>query len=317
MRIGFAALGRSAGMVAVVVGLSVCSSAFASSMVTESTIDSGGLHTTSANYAIDNSVGGIGGISSASADTAKYGYIGQLTEVVSITVTAQPNLVAVAATSQLSGTATLNDSTVARLSGSDIIWSSLNEPYPVASIGASGVLSPAGVYMLLPTVVDGVVNGYYLGATNSMTVGVYATDSIGDGIADWWRAQYFPNQPPGNSAGTATNNVSCATGDADGTGQDNYFKFVAGLNPTNPSSIFVLRIAPVRGQPTQKALTYGPVLVGFGQTYAVQFTTNLVGGVYMNLTDYSGPQNTGTQATVTDLNATQRQKFYRVNISLP
>jgi len=62
---------------------------------------------------------------------------------------------------------------------------------------------------------------------------------------------------------------------------------------------------------------YSPVLVGFGQTYTVQFTTNLVGGAYTNLTGFSGPQNSGTQATVTDLNATQPQKFYRVNISLP
>ena len=60
------------------------------SVVTTSTLDGGGLHTTSANYAMDGSVGGIGGISSASADTAKDGYIGQLTEVVSLTATCTP-----------------------------------------------------------------------------------------------------------------------------------------------------------------------------------------------------------------------------------
>ncbi len=287
-----------------------CSAAFASSVVTESTIDGGGVHVTSANYAIDNSIGGIGGIASASADTAKYGYIGQLTEVVSVTVTGQPEAVGVGGTSQLSGTATLDDGTVAVLSGSDVVWSTPNEPYPILSINGSGVLSPANVYVLLPAMIDGVVDGYYLGASNTTTVAIYAPDGIGDGIPDWWRQQYF-------GAATPTNNLDCATCDFDGTGQNNYFKFVAGLNPTNPASVFVLTIAPVPGQPSQKSVIYSPVLVGFGQTYTVQFTTNLVGGAYTNLTGFSGPQNSGTQATVTDLNATQPQKFYRVNISLP
>jgi PKD repeat protein len=53
-----------------------------------------------------------------------------------------------------------------------------------------------------------------------------------DGIPDWWRAQYF------GGGGNTTNDLSCATCDADGTGQDNLFKFLAGLDPTNPSSIF-------------------------------------------------------------------------------
>jgi len=289
---------------------------FAASVLTTSTLDGGGLHATSANYAMDNSIGGIGGVSSAGADAARYGYIGQLTEVVSVTVTGQPETVGVGSTSQLSGTATLDDGTVASLSGSDVVWSSPNEPYPVASISASGLLSPAAVYVLLPNRVNGVADGYYLGASGIVTVGVYAVDSVGDGIADWWRSQYFSSEPLGNFTGTMTNNISCATCDADGTGQDNYFKFVAGLNPTN-ASVFALTVSPVAGQATEMALTYGPILVGFGQTYTVQFTTELTDGVYTDLTGFSDPQNSGTQATVTDLNATQRQKFYRVNISLP
>jgi hypothetical protein len=291
-------------------GLLTPHAAFATSVLTTTSIDSGGLHAASANYSIDGSVGGIDGISSASADIAKNGYIGQLTEVVSVTVTSEPDSVGVGSTSQLSGTATLDDSTVSSLSGSDVIWSTLNEPYPVASISGSGVLTPADVYYVSPAAVDAVIYGYYLGASNATTVAIYAPDSIGDGIADWWRNLYF-------GAATPTNDYDCATCDADGTGQGNLFKFIAGLNPTNPASRFVLTIAPVAGQPTEKALTYSPVLVGYGQTYTVQYATNLVGAVYTNLTGYSGPSNNGTQATVTDLNATQPQKFYRVNISVP
>jgi hypothetical protein len=64
--------------------LLLCSTAFAASVSSPSSIDGGGLHATSANYTTDNSVGGIGGISSAAADTAKDGYIGQLSEVIGI-----------------------------------------------------------------------------------------------------------------------------------------------------------------------------------------------------------------------------------------
>ncbi|MGO9243359.1 MAG: hypothetical protein ACLPT4_16955 [Verrucomicrobiia bacterium] len=285
---------------------------FASSALTTSSIDGGGLRTSSANYTMDGSVGGIGGISSDSADTAKNGYIGQLTEVVSVVVTSQPDAVGVGSTTLLSGTATLDDSTVASLSGSDVDWSSPNEPYPVASINASGVLSPADVYAVAPAFVPATVDGYYLGATSNTILEVFAPDSIGDGIPDWWRQAYF-------DVATPTNNSDCATCDADGTGQNNLFKFVAGLNPTNPASVFALTVAPVAGQPTQKVLTYNPILIGFGQTYSVQFTTNLVGAAYATLTTTSVLTTNVPQAqvTLTDLSATQTQKFYRVNISLP
>jgi len=290
--------------------LASCASAFASTVITTSSIDGGGLHTTSANYAMDGSVGGIGGISSASADTAKNGYIGQLTEVVSMVVTAVPNSVGVGSTAFLSGIATLDDSTVDNLSGSDVAWSSSNEPYPVASIGGSGVLIPADVYTVAPAFVPAVVDGYYLGATSNTSLQVFAPDSIGDSIPDWWRQTYF-------GAATPTNIHDCATCDADRTGQNNFFKFVAGLNPTNPASVFVLKVAPVVGQPTQKALTYNPILIGFGQTYTPQFRTNLLTGTWATLTGISGPVTNINQVTVTDLSATQTQKFYRIDISLP
>ena len=93
---------------------------------------------------------------------------------------------------------------------------------------------------------------------------------------------------------------------------------MAGLNPTNPASVFALKIAPVTGQPTQKALMYNPILVGFGQTYTVQFRTNLTGGAtYANLTTTSVLTTNGSQVSLNDVGATQTQKFYRVNISLP
>lgn len=289
----------------------LCCAAFGTDTVTISTIDGGGLHTTSVNYTMDNSIGGFGGISSAAIDTAKNGYIGQLTEVVSIVVTAQPNSVGVGSAAALSGTATLDDNTVLALSGSDVVWTSPNKPYPVASISAGGVLSPAEVYQVQPAAVDALINGFYLGATSNTILEVFAPDSIGDGIPDWWREQYFGSAMP-------TNDADCAICDADGTGQNNLFKFVAGLNPTNPASVFVLTVAPVAGQPMEKALAYNPILVGFGQTYTVQYSTNLAGGTaYATLTSASALTTNGNQVTLNDLGATETQKFYRINISLP
>jgi uncharacterized repeat protein (TIGR01451 family) len=54
-------------------------------------------------------------------------------------------------------------------------------------------------------------------------------DSIGDGIPNWWRAQYF-------GVGNATNSLSCATCDPDGDGFNNAAEFLADTNPTNGSS---------------------------------------------------------------------------------
>ncbi len=134
-------------------------------------------------------------------------------------------------------------------------------------------------------------------------------DSVGDGIPDWWREAYF------GGGGTNTNSVSCAACDADGTGQNNLFKYVAGLNPTNPASVFVLNIASATNQPSQNDLFFTPLALG--RTYTPEFSTNLVGGVWLPLTTYTGLLTNGNQVTITDTNPIPPQEFYRIGISLP
>jgi len=142
-------------------------------------------------------------------------------------------------------------------------------------------------------------------ATNTPPV-----DSDGDGIPDSWAQQYF-----GHPTGLTTDR-SCATCDADGTGQNNVFKYVAGLDPTNPASVFVLNIASITNQPSQNSLFYHPL--SLGRTYTPQFTTNLSGGIWLPLTTYTGPAtNGGTQITITDTNPIPPQEFYRIDISMP
>jgi beta-glucanase (GH16 family) len=121
-----------------------------------------------------------------------------------------------------------------------------------------------------------------------------------------WQIQYF---------GSTTNPLAAANVDADGTGQNNQFKYVAGLDPTNPASMFVLTIASVTNQPTQMKLLFNPV-VG-GRTYTPQFTTDMVSGVWTQLTGYTGPVMNGNQATITDMNAVPSNEFYRIDINLP
>jgi beta-glucanase (GH16 family) len=121
-----------------------------------------------------------------------------------------------------------------------------------------------------------------------------------------WQVLYFGS----------TNNPSAAPdADADGTGQNNQFKYVAGLDPTNPASVFVLNVSSVTGQPTQMNLIFSPLAAG--RTYTPQFSTDLVGGLWTPLPSIGGPVTNGNQVTITDLNATESNKFYRIDISLP
>jgi len=135
-----------------------------------------------------------------------------------------------------------------------------------------------------------------------------AVSSFNDGVPDWWREVYF------ETAGS-TNPQSCATCDATGTGQDNLFKYVAGLDPTNSTAIFNTLITHVPSQPGQMNLVYGPIAEG--RTYTPLFSLNLTGSVWNVVSPISGPVTNGNQSAITDLNATEPAKFYHINISYP
>jgi glycosidase len=137
---------------------------------------------------------------------------------------------------------------------------------------------------------------------------LYNTDSIGDGIANRWRQQYFGN-------GSMTGATTCATCDFDGTGQNNLFKYVTGLDPTDPTSVFYLQIASVTNQTAQQNLLFNPL--ASGREYTPQYSTDLVNGVWMPLVGYSGPVTNGDKVTITDTNAVPPRKFYRIDISYP
>ncbi len=121
-----------------------------------------------------------------------------------------------------------------------------------------------------------------------------------------WQIQYF---------GSTNNPNAAPTVDADGTGQDNLFKFVAGLDPTNPESVFLLTIITDTNQPNAQDLQFLPM--AGGRTYTPQFNTDLVNGVWLPLTTSTGPVTNGNQISVTDTNPLSPQEFYRISISVP
>ncbi len=111
--------------------------------------------------------------------------------------------------------------------------------------------------------------------------------------------------------GSSTDNTSCANCDFDGTSQNNFFKYVAGLDPTDPTQVFTVQIA-ASNQVIN--LTYGPV--NSTDIYTVQSSPDLNPVNFSNLTNITAQVN-GSQVTVTDLQPWPSNEFYHVQISLP
>lgn len=90
------------------------------------------------------------------------------------------------------------------------------------------------------------------------------TDSVGDGLPDEWRAQYF------GGSGMSTNAQSCAACDPDGDGRTNAEEYQADTNPTNAASN--LRMLSVDPQAGGVELRWTG---GTGVTQIVEYRTSL------------------------------------------
>ncbi|MEY2546358.1 MAG: hypothetical protein QOG48_1475 [Verrucomicrobiota bacterium] len=280
------------------------------SIPTDST-DAAGSHVQSANYSVNGSAAGEFGagsnaIATSVAYAGKNGFVGQLYDLVALSVTAPPsaNLNETANRQLLAAPLADDATTLAAFDPSTVGWSIVSGP--IASISTGGLATAGTVYQDTPATIggsaqslSGQLNLTILNVTND-DFGAYANDQIDDS----WQVQYF-GQPPNSLAGP---NV-----DADGTGQTNLFKFVAGLNPLDGSR-FTLSILQVSGQPSQKQLVFQPIVSG--RTYTPQFATGLTTPNWSALTGTTQIDN-GNQRTVTDPNATPAPKYYRLQISKP
>ena len=270
------------------------------------TADAGGQRATSSAYTNDGSLGGLTGISTVAspAQTAKAGYIGQLTEVTALQLAATPPTVNETATRQLSAAQLLDDDSLNLLAATDVAWSVASGP--LTGINASGLATAATVYQNTAAT----AKGDYAGASG--TLGLTVLDSIldnfgsyaGDGLGDDWQFQFFGLDNP----------LAAPLLDPDGDGQNNRFEFTAGLIPTNRLSRFSLTIAPVPGQPGQKDVVFDPIVAG--RSYTVMTSPDLTPGSWAPLPGGS-ISNNGDQRTVTDPAASGTKKFYTVEIERP
>lgn len=298
-----------AALVAVTTGCLHGARTSASYSITADTL-AAGLRAQSANYSVNGgAIGEFGAASDAVTTSAAYsgkaGYVGELYDIVALSLTAPPSNSVNETTDRQVNAAPLADdaTTLANLSAASVTWSTVNGPI---SINTGGLATAGTVYQDTPATVSGTAQA--LSGQLTLTVLNVTTDDFGtyagDGIDDSWQVQYF-GQPPNSKAGP--------NADADGTGQTNLFKFVAGLNPIDGSR-FTLSIVSVAGQPLQKQLIFKPV-VG-GRTYTPQFATTLQNPTWQTVPGFTQTDN-GTTRTVTDPSASPAPRFYHIGISKP
>ena len=184
-----------------------------------------------------------------------------------------------------------------------------------ASFNASGL--PDGVTVDAQT---GLIAGTPSAAGN-FDVNISATNSSGttgttlsllvsnlyadDGIDDAWQVQYFGH-----------NNVDAQpNADPDGDGNTNLFEYTAGLDPTDPTARFVIRMDDESAEvPGTRKIAFGPIVAG--RTYTVQFKTDLAPNAWTQLTSFTQSED-GSTRTVSDHDAPGPRKFYRVEITKP
>jgi hypothetical protein len=103
-------------------------------------------------------------------------------------------------------------------------------------------------------------------------------------------------------------------GDDDGDGNSNYLEFVAGLVPTDASSVFKISVSSVPGQPSQRAIVICPIISG--RTYTVKSSESLQPATWIPLSG-STFSDVGNVRTVIDTAATEAKNFYVIEISIP
>ena len=271
--------------------------------LTPEALDGGGARTSSANYVNDGSAGLIVGTSNVSAAQEAFlqGYVAQLYEVTALQLSATTNAVNERQTLQVNAAQVLDDGSQILLASNIVSWSIVSGP--LTSVSTSGLVTAGTVYQNTPAAVSGSYAGQS-GALALTVVNVNIDDYqsyANDGIDDAWQVKYFGINNP----------LAGPTQDVDGTGQNNLFKYIAELNPLDPTSRFIVQVQLVTGQSSQKNVLFGPTFTD--RTYTLQASTDLV-----NWTTIAGP-SPGNQGTVTilDTNAGPPAKFYRVQITGP
>ena len=152
--------------------------------------------------------------------------------------------------------------TVGQAGSSPILWVSR----PVVSDGGATI----AFLDLGSGLVTGDLNRVQDAFGVSVDTNAALVDSDGDGIPDWWMMKYFGH--PTGQAG----DLSRASDDADGDGVSNLQEYLAGTDPTNPTSVFRLWAAAPANSTMN--LTWPAVP---GKSYQIQYKTNLDDPVWL------------------------------------
>lgn len=265
-------------------------------------VDAGGAHGASASYLQQSCIGGLSGITEVAAEgaLAKAGYLGQIYDVSGIALTSTSESLAESSSTQLGALETLDDGTYLALATDSITWDV--DSGPLTGVSPSGLATADVVASDTLAVVSGAYSGF--NTTLDLTVLDTVPDNFGtyagDGLGDDWQLRYFGEDNP----------LAAATLDPDGDGQNNDFEFVAGLDPTDPSSLFTVQIAgDSEGSPQ---VIFDPVVAG--RTYTVKYKDTLDASAWGTLLNKT-TTNVGPERTITDNSAASAPaRFYIVEI---
>ena len=143
---------------------------------------------------------------------------------------------------------------------------------------------------------DDQTNTLTAGGTLNFTGNYTFLDANHNGISDAWEKYYF---------GSVSTNRTQST-DTDGNGMSDYGKFIAGLNPTNPASRFVITSVVVSSN-RQAQLQWTTVP---DRLYQAESSTNLAG--WTPFTDWLQASGSSMSGFATNLNSGPH--FFRVQV---
>jgi PKD repeat protein len=123
-----------------------------------------------------------------------------------------------------------------------------------------------------------------------------STDTVGDGIPDWWRSWYF------GLAGTEAD----AASDPDQDGEDNFHEYLADTNPLDPGDNFHILDFSAHNNPT--VLPPPPRT----RQYTLYYSNNLASGVWTPVPSQTGAPGSGGLDSLADPSPKTSARFYIV-----
>lgn len=234
-------------------------------------------------------------------EVIRFGFVGQLAEVVSLRVEASPDaFLGENDHRALSAVAKLDDDTFSVIPGDQLSWST---PFSQLTINSAGQAT-AMVHSNLIASYFGEFGG--IRAQNVLVLSDSDPDNYheyaADGLPDWWQVRYF-GAPPNANAGPLADPLA--------TGQNNLFKYAAGLNPTDPASVlrFTIHWDPAG---TTARLLISPAFSD--REYEVFVTSDLNEKDWRPATHFASA-TIGTTRTITLGDVSQGSLFFRLRIS--